>query len=460
MKKTMQKESYSVKQVLRFLIPSLIGAFCFLCPIPCQDGSLTIPISYIISGINGFFGGNLVYSAAAVILCSAVFAVITAVFKPKFILERPILNNVFNVKWYWIVARVLGAAFVLMVMTQKGPEFIISGDTGTFVLYDLLAGILTIAIVAGCLLPLLVEFGLMEFVGTLLGKVCRTLFRIPGRAAVDCLSSWLGDTTIAVLLTSQQLESGFYTRREAATIATSFSAVSISFALIVISEVGMMDMFFPFYGIVGLIGILCAVIVPRIPPLSRIPDTYMVESTYPGEERPEGMGLLEMAWQSALHRANNNGYTVKKYIYDSLKNVLSVLISLSAMVMAVGTLALAVAYYTPVLTYLGYPFKFLLELLQVPEAATASTTVIAGFADMFIPAMIAGSSIASPYTRFLVAVVSMTQLIFISENGSMILSTRIPVNLLQLFIIFLERTIISIIAASLLIRLFLPGLLA
>ena len=454
MKNTIQRE-YSFKQILRFIIPSLIGAFCFLCPIPSGEGSLTIPISYIINGINAFFGDKLFYTAVAVILCSAVFALITTVFHPKFIMDRPILNNVFNVKWYWVIARVLGAVFVLMVVFQKGPEFIISGDTGAFVLYDLLAGILTIAIIAGCLLPLLVEFGLMEFVGTLLGKVCRKLFRIPGRAAVDCLSSWLGDTTIAVLLTNQQLESGFYTRREAATIATSFSAVSISFALVVISEVGMMDMFFPFYGLVGIIGIICAVIVPRIPPLSRIPDTYMTESTYPGETRPEGMNLLQFAWYSALDRANNNGYTVKNYAYDAIKNVLSVLISLAAMVMTVGTLALAVAYYTPILTYLGYPFKFIFELLQVPEAATASTTVIAGFADMFIPAMIAGSSITSPYTRFLVAVVSMTQLIFISENGSMILSTKIPVNLLQLFIIFLERTIISIFVA----RLLFPGLL-
>ena len=47
-------------------------------------------------------------------------------------------------------------------------------------------------------------------------------------------------------------------------------------------------------------------------------------------------------------------------------------------------------------------------------------------------------------TRFIVAVVSVTQLLYLSEVGGLILGSKIPVNILELFLIFLERTVISL----------------
>lgn len=447
-----QKRKFNFRQIVRFLIPSLIGAFAFMCPV-MYEGNLIIPVTILIKTVNSWMGSSLVYIAVAIICISAVLTFIGSVLKPKRFLENKLLNDVFHLKWYWTVLRFIALVFCLMVLFQAGPEFIISADTGTFILYDLLAGILSIAVIAGGLLPLLVEFGLMEFVGTFLSRFFKKLFRIPGRAAVDCISSWLGDTTIAVLLTNQQLEAGYYTRKEACIIATTFSAVSITFALVVIEQVGLLDMFFPFYGTVCAVGVACAVIMPRIPPLSRKSDTYMVNSTYKGEIYvTPGYTLPQWALRQAILRANDNGYTLKKYFYDWLRNSTNVLCVLAPMVMAIGTAALALAYYTPVLQWLGMPFLPLLNLLQIPEAQAASTTMIAGFADMFIPAIIASGTIASPFTKFLIAVICITQLIFISENGSMILSSKIPVNLLDLFIIFLERTVISLFVATFIIR--------
>ena len=47
-------------------------------------------------------------------------------------------------------------------------------------------------------------------------------------------------------------------------------------------------------------------------------------------------------------------------------------------------------------------------------------------------------------TRFIVAVVSVTQVLFLDEVGGLILSSKLPINLFELFLIFLERTIISL----------------
>ena len=83
-----------------------------------------------------------------------------------------------------------------------------------------------------------------------------------------------------------------------------------------------------------------------------------------------------------------------------------------------------------------------------PEAAAASKTMVVGFTDMFTPSILAASTITSNMTRFIVAVVSVTQLIYLSEVGGLILGSKIPVNLPELFVLFLERTVISLVIAS------------
>ena len=59
-------------------------------------------------------------------------------------------------------------------------------------------------------------------------------------------------------------------------------------------------------------------------------------------------------------------------------------------VMAIGTCALMLAEH-PHLQLAGAPFVPLLELLQLPEAEAASKTIMVGFADMFIPAVLAST---------------------------------------------------------------------
>ena len=74
-------------------------------------------------------------------------------------------------------------------------------------------------------------------------KIMRPLFKLPGRSAVDALTSWVGDGTIGVLLTSRQYEEGYYTKKEAAIIGSTFSVVSITFCIVVLDQVGLGNYF-------------------------------------------------------------------------------------------------------------------------------------------------------------------------------------------------------------------------
>ena len=68
---------------------------------------------------------------------------------------------------------------------------------------------------------------------------------------------------------------------------------------------------------------------------------------------------------------------------------------------------------------------------------------LVGFTDMFIPALLLGG-ISSVKTKFIVGVLSLVQIIYLTEVGTIIIKSEIPLNLWKLFLIFMERTLIAI----------------
>lgn len=433
---------YHTASLFKFIIPSLIGISLFIIPMKIE-GQITIPIAFMANFIEGNFTELLKFMALILISLSVIGSVIIKLFKPKFLTESTYLNNLFNVTPIWFIARILGMIFVICAFFKIGPEFIWSENTGGLVLNDLLPILIAVFLFAGFLLPLLLDFGLLEFVGSLLTKFMRPIFNLPGRSSIDCIASWLGDGSIGILLTSKQYEQGFYTKREAAVIGTTFSAVSITFCLVIISQVGLAHMFLPFYLTVTLSGIVAAIIIPRIPPLSRKEDEYFGGKDSKNLELiPQGYTPFSWGLEKAVEKASGNT-DVKEFFISGIKNVLDMWIGVLAIVMAMGGIALMIAEYTSIFQIMGTPFIPLLKLLGVPEAAAAAQTLVVGFADMFIPSVLA-TTITSEMTRFIVACISVTQLIYMSEVGGLLLGSKIPVGLKDLIILFIERTIITL----------------
>lgn len=438
------------KHLAKFLIPSIIGVVLFMVPVK-YGGEWTILVKILADFIGTALGGVLPILCVLIVTVSAVMSVV-ALSKPKFIMNSPILKDAFSATPVWVIVRVLGMVFIWLTYlgVSAGDDatgflhMITEGGAGGFVLYDLLTVLVIIFAIAGLLLPLLLDFGLLEFIGALLTKVMRPLFKIPGRAAVDCVTSWIGDGTLGVMLTCNQYEGGFYSAREASIIATTFSAVSITFSIVVLAQVDLMEYFGLYYLIICLVGIVCAVILPRIPPLSMKKDTYLVEGRAMPETVPsQYKNSVDYGLDLALKRVSEHKGP-GEFLVNGLKNAAGMWFGVLPTVMTIGTLALLLANNTPIFELLGKPFMPLLNLLQVPEAAVASQTMIVGFTDMFTPSIIAAEGIASAMTRFIVAVISVTQLIYLSEVGGLILASKLPVKLWELFVLFLERTIISL----------------
>ncbi|BAC14987.1 hypothetical conserved protein [Oceanobacillus iheyensis HTE831] len=435
-------KSYSFSDHLKFIIPSLIGIFFFMVPVTV-NGDMTIPIALLANWIQDLLANSLSAIMMVIIIITAISTVIAKFLGEDAFKEKPFLKQLFYTSSFWTITRVIAAIIAVMVFFEIGPEAIYNENTGGMLLHSLLHVLFAVFLFAGLLLPLLTNFGLLEFFGTLMTKIMRPLFRLPGRSSIDALASWVGDGTIGVLLTSKQYEQGNYTKREAAVIGTTFSVVSITFTLVVLQEVGLERLFLPFYLTIIIAGIIAALIMPRIPPLSRKANTYVTDSNKKLDESiPEGESLISYGYKNAIERARKES-SVAKILKESGQNILDMWMGVAPVVMAIGTIAVVIAEYTPFFQWIGTPFVPLLELMQIPYAQEASETLLVGFADMFLPSIFI-SSVEAEITRFIIAALSVTQLIYLSEVGGLLLGSKVPVSFKDLVVIFLLRTIITL----------------
>lgn len=431
----------STHGLIKFLVPSLLGVLLFLVPFSTGD-TINIGMGLMADGLKALLGEALPAIATLVLCLSVLLTGIVKLARPTWAREG-VLHELFDVAPLWVTMRALGALFALMTYFQVGPAFITASFTGGVMLNDLAPVLLTFFFFAAILLPFLVDFGFMEFIGSLVRTPFRIIFGLPGRSAIDATASWMGSGTVGVLITTQQYEQGFYNRREASAIATNFSIVSIAFALLVTSFIGINHLFVPFYLTVVVAGLVAAVIVPRLPPLSRKPNTYYEPvGCQIQEENTGNQNLLRYSLGVAVARAEKAPGPAR-LAKLALYNVADIFFGLLPLVIAIGTVALVLAEFTPLFTWLSYPMVPVLEWMRIPEAEAAAPATLVGFADMFLPAVLA-SDIESELTRFVIACLSLTQLIYMSEIGALLMKSKIPLKLWELVAIFLLRTAITL----------------
>lgn len=440
--------------IIKFIIASAIGGFLFLVPIP-YGTSFTIPIGIVIDWVSGFLKLETINLASLLVLIfitlSSVITIINMIFKPAIIQKNETAKTLFSPPPLYLVSRLAGLVIIYMVYFNFGPVAIISGATGGAML-DVSSTLVSVVLCISFLMPLLTDFGIMEFVGILIRNVVRPLFTVPGRSAVDLMTSWLGASNAAAILTTRQYEKGFYSAREAATISMNFSFVSIPFCFVIAKLIGVDSKFTIFYLISLLGGIALAMIIPRIPPLSKIPDSYdEISGKQINEEIPEGVS--RMRW--ALTLAGNTAK--KSSLADVGKSGLlvysSMFMDLIPIVMSWGTIVLVLVEFTPIFDIISIPFGWYINLMGIEGAKEVAPTALVGFADMYIPPLML-ANFPIERTRFIMGAVTLLQIIYMTEVGLIVLKSRVPVNVKHLFIVFIERTIIAIPLVTLLTNIF------
>lgn len=434
--------SSKTKTVLKLMIPSLIGIILFLVPVNYR-GESEIVVGIIANGLKSALGGALIPLLTVLTVGSAALSLLHRICPLPFFSRHEALNRLFSPNLFWLVVRTLGGAITLLVFFRVGPAAVWSADTGGNMLTTILPSCAVWYLVGGLLLPLMTDYGLLDIFSSLFKRVSRPLFKVPGRAMLDCVTSWVGSSVCGIYLTISQYEGGFYNAREAAIISSNFSLLSISFCSMIAAMLGLGTMFGRFYLTIVAAGVICAVITPRLWPLRGIPETYdAVSGRQVDEEAPRNMSNLRWGYRQALKRAEAApGFL--EFLKKGVTTAADLTLNTMPVIMAFGTIALIVANYTPVFDYLGVPLGLYLKVFGVPDAMEAGSAILVGFADQFIPVVI-GSAFSSLFTRFVVGCCCILQILYITDIGALVLTSRMPFNLWQMFVVFLERIVISI----------------
>ncbi|MFA6709314.1 MAG: YjiH family protein [Fusobacterium sp.] len=420
--------------IFKFLFYSILGIIAFLAPIKI-GGESSILMGHIKSLV---IDGYKVQTEYLVIIVSLITIIGTGIGFIKKGFKSDVLNEFFTCGWINTIVRIGGSIFFLMVHYRFGPAYILDENTGGLMAGDLIPSLMVTFCVGVMLMPLLTSFGLVEFVGVLIAPFMRKIFKVPGYAAIDAMASFLGDGTIGIVVTDQQYQRGYYTQKEAAIIATSFSIVGISFAAVVADFLGFSGIFMIFYGTIAISTIIAGVIMARLP-FKKFKNEYYQGKDIGGEE-------ASTSFLVAIQKATKAAEKSKEIevFSDSIKKVGIIYITFIPVIMFMGTIGLILAEYTNVFGVISMPLVPVFRLLGFPLeiAKSMAPTVIIGFADMYLPSLLI-ESIPSEMARFIVGTLSFAQLIFLSETGMILVASKIGFNFLDALKVFIIRTLLT-----------------
>ncbi|MEM1404049.1 MAG: YjiH family protein [Pseudomonadota bacterium] len=428
--------------VAKCVLVSAIGIGLFLYPMD-YNGSRTIGLGILTNELSGLIGDQMRYFTVPIFVAGALVAFVYNLLPTSVVSKLPWRERFVSEHWVWTLLALMAGVVSSMTLLQLGPEWVVGKGTGVTAYVDV-AGAIFLIIGLGCLfLPFLTDYGLLELVGTLLQRPFQFVFRLPGRATIDTLASWVGASSVAVIMTSRQYQRGFYTARESAVIATNFSVVSLPFVYFVSQIAGVSDQFFQLYGSMILVCLVCALVTPLLPPLSRVPDRYHEDrESQLHETVPEDRSRMNWAVTRALEVGGRAPSPILS-LRSGFASMVEIFLTMMPVGMSIQFLALVFYEYTPVFQWITYPIVPVLQLLQIPEAVAVAPGVVIGLLDQFVPAVIAGT-IDAPLSQFVLAGLSVTQLIFFAESAVLITRSPIPLSVPQLVLIFVIRTIIAV----------------
>ncbi len=412
----------------KFFVYSLVGAFMFFVPITV-GGESSIALDHLVSLIEEWATPALPYYALAVIVAGAVYPFVSGTW------SRSTVDKAFS------AFKVAGMVVGFMLVLDVGPGWLFTPDMGPFLFESLVIPVGLLVPIGAVFLALLVGYGLLEYVGVLVQPVMRPVWRTPGRSAIDAVASFVGSYSLGLLITNRVYKEGKYSAREAAIIATGFSTVSATFMVVVATTLDLMGSWNTYFWSTLVVTFLVTAVTVRIWPLSAISDDYHPDAT-PLPEHDVSGRRFSQAWVEARQTVAASP-TLSRNVATNLRDGLLMAMAILPSILSIGLLGLVLATYTPVFDVLGYLFYPVTWVLQIGEPMLVAKASALGVAEMFLPALLVVES--APAVKFVVAVVSVSQVIFFSAMVPCVVATEIPISIPRMIVIWAERVVLTLV---------------
>jgi nucleoside recognition membrane protein YjiH len=419
--------SKSAVGAFKFFIYSLIGIFVFFVPVTL-NGKSSIILDHIVSGIIGLSSSAVTVYALIVLALGAAYPFITKTW------NNGIVDIIFS------TFKVFGFVFGVLIIFNVGPAWLFDPSMGPFLMEKLIKPVSLLVPIGGMFLALLVSYGLLEFVGVFMQPIMRPIFKTPGRSAVDAVASFVGSYSIGLLVTNRIFNEGKYTIREAAIVATGFSTVSVTFMVVIANTLDLMSIWNLYFWISFIVTFTVTAITVRMWPLNKMSEEYFNGDGFP--EQIVKKDRIKTAWKEAMFTANNTP-SLSRNIWVNLKDGFHMTMNILPTIMSVGLLGLVLATYTPVFDILGYIFYPLTWALQMPEPLLTAKAAAISISEIFLPALLVVE--AQMITKFIVAVLSISSILFFSAIIPCILATDVPISIPKLVVIWFQRVVLTLI---------------
>lgn len=423
------KANYTPSLLAKFIGYSLIGIILFFVPITI-NGKSTIPLDHIVTYILSIPNFKIIYGPALVLLGALL----------------PFYNKTWNkdtTTTIFSILKLLGIPFVIMAVMNSGPEFLMKKDVIPFIFSKIVIPVITIVPVGAVFLALIINYGLMEFVGVFMRPIMRPLWRTPGRSAIDAVASFVGSYSVALLITNRVYREGKYTHKEAVIIATGFSTVSATFMVIVAKTLGLMEIWNIYFWATVLVTFIVTAITTRIYPIAKKEDRYFEDQ--PGEvEKQVDHNKFQVAFQEAMNTCSQAEGIVQNVIHN-LKDGIRLALNIAPSLMAIGTLGIVLANHTPIFDWIGYLLYPFVLLTGFEEPFLTAKALALGIAEMFLPAILVAK--LSFEVKLLVAITCVSEILFFSASIPCMMATNIPISFKDYLILWLERVILSILVS-------------
>lgn len=411
----------------KMIIFSAIGIFCFFVPVTI-GGRSTIPLDHAATAIITYAKPAAIAFVCLLMLWGAVGPLIDGSWKRN------------TTQMIFAFLRVLGVVLAGMYLAKIGPAAVFAPDMLPFLFDKLVLSVGIIVPLGAIALAFLIGYGLLQFTGVLVQPIMRPIWRTPGWSAIDAVASFVGSYSLALLITDRVFREGKYTVREAAIIATGFSTVSATFMIIVAKTLNLMGSWNLYFWGTLVITFIVTAITARLWPIASM--EHAAENDRP---LPTGKGRFETALNEGIAEAAE-AKPLHTMLWETFLDGLRMASIILPSIMAVGLLGLLAAKYTPIFDWLGlllYPFTW---AAQLPDPMGAAKAMASGLAEMFLPAILLKE--ADIAVRFTAAVVSVSQVLFLSASIPCILATSIPFRFRDLMVIWFMRTALSILLAA------------
>ena len=457
----------SARSLFRFIVYSGFGIFAFF--INCTLPSYTLPfvnasvpeqstilVNHVVTFIKALFWTGDLKIMPYIVLAIGFYGIFDLYLRREKHFSTAVSTT-------FSIFKIIGFVVLILIVFNIGPAIIsdpldsLNGQSiSEFILNNILVSICISIPVAALFLTFLLDFGLVDFIGVLLRPIMRPLFKLPGRAAVIMVGAFLGNFSVGHIAVNDQYMSGRMNEKEAFTIGSSLSTVSVGFLMVLAMNTHMMDYWNTYFWTAFLITLLVTLIGVHIPPLKGIPETYYEGST-PNPEHVYYSQLFKNAIKEGLVIADTMPSPIKRIGFFQ-KETIAVLGTVATGTSFFATFGVLIYTFTPLFKIAGYVFyPLLLLFLPAAEAVTASTGAAISFLEVTIPALLVTTGEWTLRIRYLMAVLPVTSIVFLASFIPCLMGTNVPVKFSNLFIIWIERMILSIIIAGLFSLLLFPA---